>query len=345
MSPMSMSEPPSPWWKQVDQAAQLLASEVNAAVARAERDGVYTPPPSSPAPKRRRQPGSLRHLAEVIRSERLAPGLSVDKDDVAAVLAGKLRQITDPVLVVAVARAGHLIAGAPFTAADGERLTVACARVAALAEAARQADEQAPRAVPAPIARKDLSAQPKVVDAYFTTRRPRRRWLPIARAAGSVALAGAGALLVLEAWGPGAHSDPKPVADAGCWLDATGDDILADTPARFADDRATRLSPTLDFDQMNGSARYDSHAGRIYYWGRAGSDDHDPHAGGVRVRWRVGDGRWHSCATTLSSSERGYVHTPAVATTIGGRAVTLQVCLWRDDPRRENCTDEISTGR
>ena len=95
---------------------------------------------------------------------------------------------------------------------------------------------------------------------------------------------------------------------------------------------------------MNGSARYARHQGRTYYWGRAGSDDHDPHAGGARVRWRAGAGQWHSCPAPLAVTERGYVHTPAVATTIGGQPVTVQICLWRDTPRRENCTPEIRNG-
>jgi hypothetical protein len=43
-------------------------------------------------------------------------------------------------------------------------------------------------------------------------------------------------------------------------------------------------------------------------------------------------------------TERGYVHTPAVATTILGHPVTVQICLWRDEPHRENCTPEITTG-
>ncbi|MEU4425557.1 hypothetical protein AB0F81_33460 [Actinoplanes sp. NPDC024001] len=340
MNPSSAKEPLPPWWRQVEDAAQLVASQLNAAAARAARDGVYHPPPGSPAPRRRRQPGSLRHLAEVIRTHRLAPGASVDKDDVAAVLAGEPRRVSDPVVVVAVARASHLIAGAPFTDEDAGRLEVASAHVAALVDAARQADERAPRAVPVPRPEQDV-AEPEIIDAYFTTRRPRRRrWTLIAAALGVLAIAGAAtALVVLD------REPEQPVADAECRLGATGADIIENTPQLFDDDAATRIDPVLDFDQMNGSARYARHDGRTYYWGRAGSDDHDPHAGGARVRWSTPGGRWRSCATPLARSERGYVHTPAVATTIGGQPVTVQICLWRDDPRRENCTVEISNGR
>ncbi|AEV85002.1 hypothetical protein ACWT_3978 [Actinoplanes sp. SE50] len=345
----SSTEPLPPWWKKVHDTAQLLASQLNAAVGQASRDGVYTPPPGSPPPRRRRQAASLRHLAEVIRTHRLAPGMSVDKDDIAAVLAGDPRRITDPVLVIAVARAAHQIADLPFTDDDADRLRVASAHVAALTDVARQADEKAPRTVPARL----KPVEPPVIDAYFTTRRPRRRWPLVATASGSVLLAGIGTFLVLgdrksEKPSPPSATETRPApvaADAECRLGATDDDIIANTPALFDDDRATRLSPTLDFDQMNGSARYARHDGRTYYWGRAGSDDQDPHAGGARIRWSTPDGRWRSCASALATTERGYVHTPAVATTIGGQPITVQICLWRDEPRRENCTQQISNGR
>jgi hypothetical protein len=62
------------------------------------------------------------------------------------------------------------------------------------------------------------------------------------------------------------------------------------------------------------------------------------------VLWRLGVLWWRPPPTTLAVAERGYVHSPAVATTIGGKPVTLQICLWRADPRRENCTERISTG-
>ncbi|MEU8610505.1 hypothetical protein AB0C29_21215, partial [Actinoplanes sp. NPDC048791] len=184
-----MPEPLAPWWKEAHDAARLLASSLEAAVAHATREGVYTPPPGSPPPRRRRRPGSLRHLAEVIRSRRLAPGVSVDKDIVAGVLAGELRYLTEPVLVTAVARAAHLIARVPFDEADAERLAVACAHVAALVEAAEEADRRAPSLLPAargggtpqraePTSTADdpdLRDGPVIIDATFTTRRPRRR--------------------------------------------------------------------------------------------------------------------------------------------------------------------------
>ncbi|MFI5930746.1 hypothetical protein [Actinoplanes sp. NPDC051494] len=190
------------WWIEVYEAAQLLASQLNAAVVHAARVGVYTPPPGSPAPRRRRQPGSLRHLAEVIRAHRLAPGLSVDKDDVASVLAGDLRHLTDPVLVVAVARAAHVIARTPLTDVDAERLVVASTRVSALLDAARQADERAPRAVPAPQVVTRSPGEPVVIDAYFTTRRPGRRRALVIGALSAVVIAGVAAAFVLRGQEP-----------------------------------------------------------------------------------------------------------------------------------------------
>ena len=345
-----VKEPLAPWWVRAHDAAGLVASMVNVAVTRAERDGSYVPPPGVPAPRRRRKAGSLRHLAEVIRTNRLAPGVAVDKDIVAGVLAGDLRHITDKIAVIAVARASHLVAGVPFDAADAARLGVACERVAMLIEQAREADlhagdrvptvragESLP-AVPVILARpgaRDEPPEPAVIDAYFPTRRQRPRW-HFATVAVVLLVSAVPALVLMNR---------PPAADAACGTDTAPDEIIDDASTVFEDDAATRLSPTLDFDAMNGSARYQAYQGRTYYWGRAGSDDHAPHSGGARVRWRIADGPWHSCATALAVTERGYVHTPAVPTTIGGSAVTIQVCLWRDEPRRENCTPEISTGR
>jgi hypothetical protein len=215
----------SPWWTGVQDAARLLASQLNAAVTRAAETGEYTPPPGSPPPRRRRRPASLRHLAEVIRTHRLAPGMSVDKDDIAAVLGGELRAVTNPVLVVAVARATHLVAGEPFGDRDADRLVVACAHVRALIDTARQADEQAARAShsvaitlyadpdPDPDADADAGRpvrEPVVIDAYFTTRRPGRPRALIAGAVGVILVAAAVTLVVLR--GPASGGQPAATA-------------------------------------------------------------------------------------------------------------------------------------
>jgi len=161
---------PAPWWKQVDDAAQLITSTVNAAVSKAGRDGVYAPPQGSPPPRRRRRAASLRHLAEVIRSHRMAPGVAVDKDVVARVLGGELRHLSDPVAVVAVARASHHIAGVPFGEDDAQRLAVAVERLNTLVAAAHEADRRAPELLPVP--RPPSAIIEREVDDGHTARRP-----------------------------------------------------------------------------------------------------------------------------------------------------------------------------
>jgi hypothetical protein len=120
---------PSP--RDVEAAGGLLTCML-AAAARAARNGVYLPPPGQPQPRRRRQPGSLRHIAEVIRTNRLSPGLSVDKDIVAAVLAGEHRYAVNADVVVAVAKACHLIARTPFPPAEEANLRAASRHLAHL---------------------------------------------------------------------------------------------------------------------------------------------------------------------------------------------------------------------
>ena len=345
-----MTEPMAPWWREVREAADLVASLIGAAAARAGRDGRYTPPPGVPVPRRRRKAGSLRHLAEVIRAHRLAVGMSVDKDTVAGVLAGELRFLTDQTLVVAVVRAAHLISGDPFTDADAQRLAVACDRMVTLVEKATEADRRAPELLPAAWAAGDTPSTPparRTETIVFEARVPdppllRRAWVRAAAAvmlvAGTFAWSSARPHAAVE-------NDARPrEPELLCRTGAAGTEIIDDSTAVFDDDQATRLSPTLDFDQMNGSARYARYRGVTYYWGRAGSDDATPAAGGARVRWRPAGGEWHTCPVLLPVTERGYVHTAAVATTIAGQPVTIQVCLWRDVPRRENCTPEIATG-
>ncbi|GIF42633.1 hypothetical protein Axi01nite_69440 [Actinoplanes xinjiangensis] len=329
-----------PWWQRVDEAAQLITSTVNAAAAQAGRHGVYTPPPGTPEPRRRRRPASLRHLAEVIRTHRMAPGVAVDKDVVGAILAGELSHLTNPVAVVAVARASHRIAGIPFGDEDVRRLAVAVEHLTALVDEAREADRRAPDLLPVPRAPAALVVEARPVPRPEEPRIRRRRLAPVLGVVAVVIAGAAAGIVYLQR-----DTARAPAGgDVDCRDGVDGDEIITDAATVFDDERATRLSPTLDFDAMNGSARYAGHQGRIYYWGRAGSEDATPHSGGTRVRWKVADGPWHSCATALPVTERGYVHSPAVPTTIDGRAVTIQVCLWRNTPNRENCTAEISTG-
>lgn len=345
-----------PWWQEVDNAAKLVASQLGAAAAEAARVGTYTPPPGSPTRRRQRRPASLRHIAEVVRAHRLCPGVGVDKDTVAAVLAADLRYINNPALVLAIAKACHVIARTSASPDESEQLTVAVERINRLVEDARAADERTPRAtpvrqhLPTPAASNDDhpdTSGPLVIDAQITTRRPGRHRMAVATIATCLALGAVVAVVVVlantrsEPTSPSAAQDTPSAApvnsEADCRKGTNGDDVLQTTTV-FTDDAATRITPTLDFDQMNGSARYARHNGRTYYWGRAGSDDQDPHSGGASIRWRTSNAPWRTCPTPLAETERGYVHTLAVATTIGGEAVTIQVCIWRDDPYRENCT-------
>jgi hypothetical protein len=334
---------------------------------RAGRDGQYVPPPGVPAPRRRRRPASLRHIAEVIRTHRLAPGVAVDKDDVARVLAGDPRAVADPLLVVAVVRACHQISGHEFDLQDAARFAAAAARITALSEAARAADERAPFLVPAVRPRAELvrtagpdeatdgstdeatdgttgeADGPYVIDGQFIA----RRWRWPGRfgqlvTTGGVALVAAliGAVVALQTV-PRPDPDLTPVADLACGDGTSGTDLV-ESRVVGPDEQAQVIEPFLDFDEMNGSARYNRYQGRTYYWGRAGSDDNVPRSGGARIRWQPAGGQWRSCPVTLARSERDYVRTMAVATTIGGRAVRVQVCLWRDEPYRENCTQIFS---
>jgi hypothetical protein len=323
---------------------------LDTAVGRAGREGRYTPPPGTPVPKRRRRPASLRHIAEVIRTNRLAPGTAVDKDDVSRVLSGKPGAITDALLVVAVARACHHISGHEFDLQDAACYAAATARITALTEAAHAADERAPYLTPVVRPRGELTrftpetgdgfTHPYVIDGQPIGRR--RRWprgfARLATTAGVALIAALlGATVALQV-----VRRPEPaVADLPCRDGTTGEDLV-ESRVVGPDDDAQVIEPFLDFDEMNGSARYNRYRGRTYYWGRAGSDDNVPRSGGARIRWQPADGQWHSCPVTLAQSERRYVRTMAVATTIGGQAVRVQVCRWRDEPFRENCTQIFS---
>jgi hypothetical protein len=221
-----------PWWKEVHEAAQRLASTLEAAALQASRDGVYQPPPGAPTPKRTRRPGSLRHLAEIIRTHRLAPGMSMDKDIVARVLGGDLRYITEPTAVVAVAHASCLIAGVAFTDDDARRLRSACAYVAALVRDAEEADRRAPGLVPVlvepprPLVR--TAATPLMRPGV---RRPARMVVTAVAAAVVVVLISAGAAIVGASGGetPPVGATVAASTNPNCTQDAppSGSDLLA----------------------------------------------------------------------------------------------------------------------
>lgn len=118
--------------READELARELVALLAEATSRARREGVYRPPPGRPRPRRRRQPGSLRHLAEVIRANGLCRGVAVDKDIVGAVLAGDPRYLVNPEVVVAVVRACGLIHDVAVTREQTDALVSRCARLAVL---------------------------------------------------------------------------------------------------------------------------------------------------------------------------------------------------------------------
>lgn len=129
------------WWGEVDNAANLLASLLGSFASRAQRDGTYTPVPGSTAT--RREPGSLRHIEEIIRANRWYTG--ADKDVIGGLFRGRTSYLTNPSLVIAVARACHAIVGEDFTVDDAQQLILASQRIQLLIADAKAADERIQR--------------------------------------------------------------------------------------------------------------------------------------------------------------------------------------------------------
>jgi hypothetical protein len=125
-----------------------------------------------------------------------------------------------------------------------------------------------------------------------------------------------------------------PLDGVSCRTGVTGEDIVDHT---FFDDQNATVDKILDFDQMNGSVRHAARDGRVYYWGRVGSDDDDRQDGGVQLLWRIGDQPWRSCRVDLGAAEPDYVRTPAIARNIGGKSVSIKICIWRSMPHKDNC--------
>lgn len=352
------------------EAEQHVARLLREAQARAVEHGAVPEPRKGSAKPRR--PGSLRHIAAVITELRLYE-LAVSQPDgpdhnpIDQALKGKPSRVANVDLVLAIARACHHIAGQEFGDADARTYTEAVQRADTLRRRAEIAAKQRPSD------QGDTAGTDSGTDAASTTdadsspdapasaepRRPHLRRRTAIAALVAVAAASAGITLwASSAWdsdgkasgtadtpsaatqnlAPAAAPEPAPTV-LSC-QDGVADAGIIDAPATlFADNQATMVVPTLDFDTMNGSARYLSYQGRKYYWGRAGSDDNDPHAGGVRLLWKLdGETSWHECRKALPKEERDYVRTPAVPTVINNRAVTIRICLWRDDPYLENCT-------
>ena len=189
---------------------------------------------------------------------------------------------------------------------------------------------------------------------------PRRPWLERpwwqgasgVLAAISLVVAVVGVVVAVRQWkdpGPPAALPSPAIVESGdppdraCEADTARGDVVDAGP--LVGPNAVEVE-RLDFGktngpEMNGSAWYAGYGDRFYYWGRAGHDG--PVTGGVRVRWRTDVLPWHSCEVTLLDNEDGYVRSRAVATEMNGRPVTLQVCLWRDEPRGKNYKGALQT--
>lgn len=357
-----------------EDAEQHVARLLRDAQSRAVEHGAVPEPRKGSAKPRR--PGSLRHIAAVITELRLydlgvSPTDGPDHNPIDQALKGRPGRVANVDLVLAVARACHHIAGQEFGEAEARTYTEAAQRAdtlrrrAEIAGKGRLVRPAADGAAPdAPADRASGQASDRAPDPardgspITAPRRRQPRRLTTVVALVAVAAASAGITLWAtsddsDTTSPGATDarsvaaqNPAPVPEPAPTLLSCQDGVLdagiIDAPAAvFVDSQATMVLPTLDFDTMNGSARYLSHQGRKYYWGRAGSDDHAPHSGGVRLLWRLdGETAWHECRKALPTEERDYVRTPAVPTVINNRAVTIKICLWRDDPYLENCTQE-----
>ncbi|WP_433089176.1 hypothetical protein ACQP1P_22655 [Dactylosporangium sp. CA-052675] len=135
---------------------------LSAMVARAEHRSSRKRPRGRDLPKRRDK-SARRYLAEVIRSHRLAPGLRVDRNMIAALFTGHRELVGNPVLVVAVAQACGIISGRKLTSKEAARLRAASERVARLIRRAQEAGPvpaQAPIPVPAPAAPPPAETRP-----------------------------------------------------------------------------------------------------------------------------------------------------------------------------------------
>ncbi|MEV8512183.1 hypothetical protein [Dactylosporangium sp. NPDC051484] len=157
-----MADAVTPWWQAVDEAVESLVAVLTAAAARAGRER----PRGGPRTEGRAK-STRRQLAEVVRSHRLAPGVTADRTTIAALFAGHRGLVTDPVLVVAVAQACAIVAGRKLTARETARLRSASARIAKLIARAEAADRAAVPSVPA-----GLTALPSAPSAPSTPAAP-----------------------------------------------------------------------------------------------------------------------------------------------------------------------------
>lgn len=186
-----MTEAMSPRWQEADEAVQSLVDTlVAAAVRTADRSNRKRPHGRSTS--KGRPKNARRQIAEVIRRQRLVPGLRVDRYVVGALLIGHRDLVTNPDLVVAVAQACSIIEGRKLSAKKATRMRAASLHVAELIARADADTPQlpAPRAETAPVAapvQVDVLLRPPA-EAAPTQHAPtqptpvaadrRRRWWP-----------------------------------------------------------------------------------------------------------------------------------------------------------------------
>ncbi|MFI5908117.1 hypothetical protein [Dactylosporangium sp. NPDC051541] len=135
-------------WQEADDAVESLIAALTAAVVRAEERSRKRPRGRRP---KRQSKSTRRYLAEVIRSRRLAPGLTVDRNMIAALFTGHRELIGNPVLVAAVAEACGIIAGRKLSAKELERFRDASRRTARLIARAQAAGPAAETPKPDPV--------------------------------------------------------------------------------------------------------------------------------------------------------------------------------------------------
>lgn len=163
----------TPRWQDADEAVQSLVATLTAAAAQTADRSARKRPRGRTRPKSTR-----RHIAEVIRGHRLAPGLRVDRNMVAALFLGHRDLVTNPVLVVAVAQACSIIAGRKLSAKKAARMRAASLRVAELIAYAEADTHPVPEPVTAPV---DVElTSPDVPPTVMDRPRARLWWLAAA---------------------------------------------------------------------------------------------------------------------------------------------------------------------
>lgn len=188
----------TPWWQAVDEAVESLVADLTTGAARAASRSGRKRPQGRPRPKRRTK-SIRRSLAEVIRSHRLARGVTVDRNTIAALFTGHRELVTDPALIVAVAQACAILAGRKLTAKEAARLRSASARIAELIARAEAADLST---AATPAAAGAEAATPRTAEAAAATPRT-------AEAAGA---AGAAAASIPAGPAPRRVPSPQPSA-------------------------------------------------------------------------------------------------------------------------------------